>query len=273
MNRYTSRTALLEVVMVAVTLVIAFPLYVLVNISLRGSHDTSSPLAPTASPTLDNYRQAWRQAKLGSALLNSLQVTVFSVLVIVIISAMAAYPLARVTAGWSRVTFAVIMLGLIVPFQLALLPLYQTMRDLHLLGSVWALILFYSGVQVPFATFLYVGFLRVLPRDYEEAAQLDGCGPLRAFTSVVFPLLRPVTGTVAILNAVFVWNDFFTPLLYLSGSGHQTIPVAINGFVGQYLSNWNLVFAGLVIGIAPILLVYFLMQGRIIKGFAGGLKG
>jgi raffinose/stachyose/melibiose transport system permease protein len=126
---------------------------------------------------------------------------------------------------------------------------------------------------MPFSVFLYTAFLRAMPRDYEEAAVLDGCSPFQAFWRVVFPLLRPVTGTVVILNAIFIWNDFLTPLLYLSGSSHQTIPVAIYTFVGQYTSNWQLVFAGLVMGITPILLIYFAMQRHIIRGFTGGLKG
>lgn len=94
--------------------------------------------------------------------------------------------------------------------------------------------------------------------------------PLQVFWRVVFPLLRPVTGTVVILNAIFVWNDFLTPFLYLSGSDQQTIPVAVYGFIGQYVSQWNLVFAGLVIAVLPILIAYFVMQRHIIKGFAGG---
>lgn len=272
MKRYTGRTLVLELVMIATALVIAFPIYVLVNLSLRDKKSGQSILSPTTDPTFDNYRTAWRDAGLGSALLNSTIVTVVSVLVIVVVSSMAAYVLARVTRAWSRIAFVVVMIGLLLPFQLALLPLYSTMRDLDLLGSIWSLILFYSGLQVPFATFLYVGFLRALPTDYEEAAMLDGCSPLRAFTSVVFPLLRPITGTVVILNAVFVWNDFFTPLLYLSGTDTSTMPLAVSTFVAQYLSNYNVVFAGLLIGMLPVLIVYFLMQRSIIKGFSGGLK-
>jgi raffinose/stachyose/melibiose transport system permease protein len=177
------------------------------------------------------------------------------------------------SANWSRGLLLLILLGLILPFQLATLPLYQTMRDLGLLGQAWALILFYSGLQVPFTTFLYVGFLRALPREFEDAAFIDGCGPWKAFRHVVFPMLRPITFTALVLNAVFVWNDFFTPLLYLSGSGQQTMPVAVAGFVGQYVSEWNLIFAALLISIAPILVVYFALQRSIINGFAGGLKG
>jgi raffinose/stachyose/melibiose transport system permease protein len=148
-----------------------------------------------------------------------------------------------------------------------------TMRDLGLLGTIWSLVLFYVGLQMPFTVFLYTAFLRSLPAEYEEAASIDGAGARQSFWSVVFPLLRPVTGTVVILDVIFIWNDFLTPLLYLSGSGQMTVPVTIYSFVGQYVSQWNLVFAGLVISIAPILLVYFLLQRTVIQGFASGLKG
>ncbi|MEV0900796.1 carbohydrate ABC transporter permease [Actinoplanes sp. NPDC049802] len=273
MNRYTTKTLLLEVVMIAVAIVFAFPVYVLVNLAFRAPSDTSSPISPTASPTLDNFAQAWQEGGLGGALINSVAVTAVSVLIVLAVSSLAAYPLARSTARWSRGTFLLIMLGLILPFQLAALPLYQTVRDLGLLGSVWSLVLFYSGLQVPFTTFLYVGFLRSLPRDFEEAAIIDGCGPLTAFRYVILPMLKPITVTALVLNTVSVWNDFFTPLLYLSGSDQQTMPVAVAGFVGQFVSDWNLIFAALLISIVPVLAVYLALQRSIINGFAGGLKG
>ena len=273
MYRYRMRSLGLELLMIAVALVVAFPLYILVNISVRKPGDLSSPAAPTTSPTLRNFADAWQQAGLAGAIANSVIVTVVSVAIVVLVSSMAAYRLARVGTRWSQAVFLLVMLGLLLPFQLALIPLYHTMRDLGLLGSLWSLVLFYSGLQIPFTTFLYAGFIRALPREYEEAALIDGAAPMALFVRVVLPLLRPITGTAVILNAIFVWNDFLTPLLYLSGSDQQTIPVAIFSFVGQYTSNWSMVFAGLIIGVLPILTVYFLMQRRIIKGFAGGLKG
>jgi raffinose/stachyose/melibiose transport system permease protein len=273
MNRYRWRTLTLELVMIAAAVVVAFPVYVLVNLAIRPTSDTSSPLRPTAKPTLDNFTQAWREGGLGGALTNSVIVTTISVIIVLAVSSLAAYPLARATAKWSRGMFLLIMLGLILPLQLAALPLYQTMRDLGLLGSVWALILFYSGLQVPFTTFLYIGFMRALPRDFEDAALIDGATTLQAFRFVLFPMLKPITVTALVLNAISVWNDFFTPLLYLSGSDQQTVPVAIAGFVGQYVADWNLIFAALVISIVPILAVYFALQRSIINGFAGGLKG
>ncbi|MBP2329665.1 raffinose/stachyose/melibiose transport system permease protein [Kibdelosporangium banguiense] len=273
MNRYRWRTFGLELVMVAIALVVGFPLYVLINLAVRPPSDTSSPITPTLSPTWDNFTEAWQQGALGGALMNSLLVTAGSVVIVLAVSALAAYPLARVTARWSKWTFLLILLGLVLPFQLAALPLYQTMRDLGLLGSAWALILFYSGLQVPFTTFLYVGFMRAMPGEFEDAAVIDGCSPLQVFRYVVFPMLKPVTVTALVLNAVAVWNDFFTPLLYLSGSAQQTMPVAVAGFVGQYVSDWNLIFAALLISVVPVLIVYFALQRSIINGFAGGLKG
>ncbi|MET8352018.1 MULTISPECIES: carbohydrate ABC transporter permease [unclassified Micromonospora] len=273
MNRYRGRTFMVELAMIAAAVVVGFPVYVLINLALRAPSDTSSPIRPTTSPTLDNFTQAWQQGGLGGALVNSVLVTATSVAIVLAVSSLAAYPLARATARWSRGVFLLIMLGLMLPFQLAALPLYQTMRDLGLLGTPWALILFYSGLQVPFTTFLYIGFLRALPREFEDAAFIDGCSPLQTFRYVVFPMLKPVTVTALVLNAVSVWNDFFTPLLYLSGSTQQTMPVAIAGFVGQYAADWNLIFAALVMSIVPILAVYFALQRSIINGFAGGLKG
>lgn len=273
MNRYRWRTFGLELVMIAAAAVIAFPVYILVNLAVRAPSDTSSPLRPTTSPTLGNFAEAWREGGLGGALMNSVLVTTISVLVVLAVSALAAYPLARATAHWSRGMFLLIMLGLVLPFQLAALPLYQTMRDLGLLGTVWSLVLFYSGLQVPFTTFLYTGFIRALPHDFEDAALIDGCRPWEAFRYVVFPMLKPITVTALVLNAITVWNDFFTPLLYLSGSTQQTVPVALAGFVGQYVADWNLIFAALVISIVPVLLLYFALQRSIINGFAGGLKG
>lgn len=273
MNRYTLRTGILEVVMLLVAVVFFIPVYVLVNMSLKFPNDPGTPIQPVTNITFGNYIDAWNQAQLGPALITSAIVTIVSTALIVIFAAFAAYPLARATRAWSTWAFYGFLVGLLLPFQLALIPLYQTMRDLGLLGNPISLIIFYVGSQMPFSIFLYVGFLRSVPVEYEEAASIDGAGPIVTFLQVVFPLLRPITGTVAILNILHIWNDFLTPLLYLSGSGSQTIPVALFSFLGQYVSQWNLVFAGLVISIAPILIVYFFMQQTIIKGFASGLKG
>lgn len=273
LTRYSSRSAALEAVMVFVAAIFMFPLYILVIQAFKNEHDQTSPLLPTLRPTFENFLNAWNEARLGPALLISLLVAASSIVVLVVVGALASYALVRVLSRFSMVIFWVLLSGLFIPFQVALIPLYTTIRDLGLLGSPISLILYYSGQQLSFTVFLYTGFLRSLPADYEEAAALDGASRLRQFWSIVLPLLRPITGTVVILNAIAVWNDFLTPLLYLSGTKNQTVTIALYSFVGQFVSDWPLVFAGLIISVLPVLIVFFILQKNIIRGFAGGLKG
>jgi raffinose/stachyose/melibiose transport system permease protein len=273
MNKYTRRSVIREAVMIVIALIFISPFYVLLNMAFGNASTQASPLKPTLHPTFSNFTQAWQQGNLGTALLTTIFVTAVSVALTVTLSAFAAYPLARVTALWSRTVFYLAMFGLILPFFIALIPLYQTMHALNLLGSPIALVILYTGYGFPLSVFLYTGFLRKLPRDYEEAAMIDGCNPIRTFRSVVWPLLRPVTGTVAILNAIFVWNDFLPPLLFLGTGKYETLPVAIYGFAGTYTSQWPLIFAGVTISILPLLIVFFAMQKRVMRGFSSGLKG
>lgn len=274
MNRYRPRTLLLELLMVAVAVAFLFPVYALVTLSLKDpAQIAASPLAPPAPPTTENYSGAWSSASLGSALLSSTLITVTSLVLLIVIGSCAAYWLARTATRLSYGLYILFLLGIVLPFQLGMIPLYSVFSDLDLIGSYQAIILFYTGIQLPFTVFLYTGFIRALPAEYTAAALVDGASHLQAYTRIVFPLLRPITGTVLILNAVFVWNDFFTPLLYLAGSEHETVPVRIFAFVGQYVSDYGLVFAGLVLGAVPILAVFLVLQRYVIKGFASGLKG
>ncbi|MFG2091532.1 MULTISPECIES: carbohydrate ABC transporter permease [unclassified Spirillospora] len=272
--RYGLRTFGLEMVMVAAAVAFLFPVYALVTLSLKDQRQVAeSPLAPPSSPALDNYSAAWTRAELGPALLNSTVITVVSLLVLIAIGSFAAYFLSRRASRLGYGLYVLFLLGIVLPFQLGMIPLFKMVDGAGLLGTYPGMIVFYSGIQLPFTIFLYTGFIRALPGDYAHAALIDGAGHFQAFTRVVFPLLRPVTGTVLILNAVFIWNDFFTPLLYLGGSARETVPVRIFSFVGQYVSDNGLVFAGLVLASLPILIVFLVLQRYVIKGFASGLKG
>lgn len=271
---YTKKTFGLEVFLVGIAAIYAFPLYTLFVLSLKSPEEAAeSPLSLPSSLYVNNYTEAWGRADLGSALFASGFITVISVAITIILASMAGYFLARWTSRWSGWLFATFLVGLIVPFQLALIPLYQLVRDMGLLGSYWSVIVYSVVSNLSLAVFLYTGFLRALGTEYEESAMVDGAGPLRAFWLIVFPLMKPITGTVIILSAIDAWNAFLVPNLFLSGTGRETIPVAIFSFVGEYAAEWHIVFAGLVIGLAPILLAYLLMQKRMIQGFAGGLKG
>lgn len=275
MNRYTWRTGVLEAVMVASAIVFLLPVYVLGNLSVRPLGDHSSALMPTAEPTVANFVKAWLEGGMAKAMFTSTYIAVISVAAIVVLSALASYPLARATSRFSRGVYMLFMGGLLLPYQLIFIPLYQSFSSFGLLGprAPLALIIFYIGHHMPFSIFLFTSFIRAIPTDYEDAASIDGCGRLQAFWHVLFPLLGPVTGTVIILNIIFIWNDFMTPLLYLSGSRNLTLPVAIYSFVGEWAADWPTIFAGLIISMLPVLVAYFALQKRIMQGFAAGIKG
>jgi raffinose/stachyose/melibiose transport system permease protein len=272
--RYGRRTFALELGMVFVALLFLFPVYVLVTLSFKSTPEISSGgLGVPSGLETANYSQAWQVAHLGAALINSAIITSVSLVVLVAVGSTASYYLARKQSRLSYGMYIVFLLGIILPFQLALVPLYRMVKDAGLLGTYSSMVVFYTGLQAPFTIFLYTGFLRALPREYGEAALVDGATHWQSFRRVTFPLLRPITGTVIILNAVFIWNDFLTPLIYLGGSPNETIPVVVYQFVGQYVSNWGYIFAAVVLATLPMLLLFLLLQRFVIKGFSTGLKG
>lgn len=222
--------------------------------------------------TLENFRIAIFEGKLLPAAGTSLVVTFVSVTLIVLLSALAAYPLARSARRWSKVTFGIFVAGLIVP-HVGTIPLYVLMRDIGLLGTPWSLIAIYVGGGVPFGILLYTYFLRRLPLEYEEAAVLDGCGPLRLYWHIMLPLMRPIGGTLAVLEVIRVYNDYFTPLLFLTGSPYSTLPLAINQFRDEFTTNYNAIFAALCITIVPVLVLFGFLQKYIVSSISGGLKG
>jgi len=262
-----------EVGLLLLALVFLAPLLVGINLALRAPGLTTSYDALTTHPVLSEFTAAWRQAGMGSAILTSLLITGSSVLGVLVFAGLGAYPLARSTARWSKVTFGAFATGLLLPFQLALVPLFETMRSAHLLGTPWSVVIYEIAVNLPAAVFILTGFLRGVPVEYEEAAALDGAGPFGTWWRVLVPLMLPAFGTVAIIVAVIVWNDFLTPLLFLSGAASQTAPLAVYTFAGQLAQNYPLIFASLFIAISPLLIFFVVMQRHVIRGFAGGLKG
>jgi raffinose/stachyose/melibiose transport system permease protein len=261
--------------MIATAVLFLLPVYILGNLSIRRHGEQTSALVPTQEPTFDNFVKAWEAGGIDRAMFTTGYVVVISVLLLVVIGSLASYPLARVTTRLSRWVYMFFMAGLLLPYQLIFVPLYQTFSAIDLLGpnAPLALIIFYVGHHLPFTIFLYTSFLRAVPTDYDDAASIDGASKLQTFMFVLFPLLGPITGTVVILNTISIWNDLMTPLLYLSGSRNLTLPVAIYSFVGEYASDWPTIFAGLVASMIPVLIAYAFLQNRIMQGFAAGIKG
>jgi raffinose/stachyose/melibiose transport system permease protein len=274
MFRYSARTFARECILVVVGVVFAVPLFLLAVLSLKSNNDMLiHPNSIPRHPEWSNYSLAWAGGGIGSALVTSAIITLGSVMALIVVGLICAYTLARRQSRLSTGVYLLFVLGIILPFQLAILPIYVVMRKLHLTASIFGMIVLYTGLLIPLTVFLYAGFVRALPRDYEEAAYVDGASFWRTFRRVVLPLLRPVTGTVAILTGLIIWNDFFASLIFLYGSKHETLPVAIYSFVGEYETRWNYIFAAVVISIAPVLAFFVFAQRQMIRGFSGGIRG
>ena len=251
--------------------VVVIPLIVLFSVALKSPVDLlNNPMGWPARFVWSNFADAWNNAALGQAFFNSVLITSVTVLGLIVCGSLAAYPLARYTGPWSQRTYIYFVAGLIVPIQLGLFPLYKEMHDLQLINTYYGVILLYIAVNLPFVIFLYTGFIKTVPRELEEAALLDGASPIRIFWLIVFPLLRPVTATVAITSALNTWNDFFIPLIFLQRDGMQTLPLAIYNFVGQFNNNWSLIFASVIISSLPLIVLFLLLQRYFIKGIAAG---
>ncbi len=277
MFRYTKATALREGIVWLAALLTLMPFYFLVITALKPDEEllTTGTSAPPSRPTLGNFTEvltAGGDNDILVALMHSVVITVGSIAGLVACGSLAAYVLARTTRRWGSVAFYLFLVAIILPTQLGLIPLYIGARQVGLVGSLWGMIVLYVGSLMPLAVFLYAGFFRNLPRDYEEAAALDGASPGRVFFRVVLPLMAPATGTVAILAGLIVWNDFFSALIFLGGSDNQTLPVSMYYYVGSLVSAWNKIFAIVIISMVPILAFYLFAQKRFIQGFAGGIK-
>lgn len=278
MFRYTKFTALREISLWAVALVYLLPFYFLVSIALKPNSEllTTSPLALPEAPTFENFSKvltASGNSNVLQGLLNSTIITVGSILALVFLGSLTGYVIARATSRWGRVAFMLFLIAIVLPTQLGTVPLYIGARAVGLTGSHWGMIILYTGMMLPLSIFLYSNFFRGLGTEYEEAATIDGASRAQTFFRIMLPLVGPATGTVVVFVGLLVWNDFFTSLIFLGGSDKQTLPVAMYFYIGSLVSQWNQIFAIVIISMIPILVLYLFAQKRFIQGFSGGLKG
>jgi raffinose/stachyose/melibiose transport system permease protein len=278
MFRYTKRTALLEILVILAAIVLMTPFYLLIVTALKPPTEllNTSPMVLSPNSTLNGFATVFAQTGRSSVwggLMYSGLTTAATILGVVVIGSVTGYVLARKIGRLSTIMFVLVIAGIMVPAQLGMIPIYVAFRTLGLLGHWYGLSILYIGALTPLAVFLYTGFARGLDSAYEEAALVDGATKFQIFYKVVFPLLMPVTGTVAILVGLIAWNDFFMPLIFLSGSKEATLPVVIYQNVGGLTNRWDLIFSLIIVSMVPILAFYLVAQKKFIQGFSGGLKG
>jgi raffinose/stachyose/melibiose transport system permease protein len=278
MFRYTWRSAIREGIVWVIAIVFLIPFYFLVTTALKTDQEvlTTNALTPPGGLEFNNFAKvitASGNSNVIMGLVNSLLITAGVMVLLVLLGSLTGYVISRRAGRWSRATYYLFLIAIVLPTQLGTVPLYIGARSIGLTGSVWGMIILFTGMLLPLAIFLYAGFFRGLGTEYEEAATIDGASRTQIFFRIVLPLMSPATGTVAILAGLIVWNDFFTSLIFLGGSRNQTLPVAMYYYIGSLVSQWNLIFAIVIVSMIPILAFYLFAQKRFIQGFAGGLKG
>lgn len=257
------------------SVVYAFPFFlVIVNAFKPKKEILKNTLALPQVWDFENFQKAAQKMNYFQALVNSAVITIFSVIAIILTSSMLAYYLARKKTKFSNSIFLILVASMIVPFQSLMIPfiaLYGNKGPLAALDmlSRHGLVFFYVGFGVAMSTFLYHGFISNIPYELDEAAMLDGATDMKLFRKVIFPMLTPVTATVAIINSLWIWNDFLLPSLVLYRDS-RTLPLSTYMFYGMYSSNYGQAMAGLLLSIIPIIIFYFAMQRQIISGISSG---
>ncbi|MCE5188411.1 MAG: carbohydrate ABC transporter permease [Eubacteriales bacterium] len=253
--------------------VFLFPIFIAVVNSLKDKGEIlRSALALPARLNLENYELVLTKSGFLKAFFGSCFVTGGGIVLNLAVSSMAGYALARWKSRWSAFLTVFLLSSMFVPFHTIMITLLKTAKALGLTGKLWGLILIYCGLQCPIPIFLVKGFVSTVPHEMEEAARIDGCGTARMFRSIVLPLLRPILATVAVLNTLWIWNDFLLPYLILGKP--STIPLSQMYFYGQFNQQWHLIMAGFVISTIPVVVFFLVMQKYIVQGISSGaVKG
>ena len=255
------------------SLIAFIPVYLVAVNSLKSSAEAGglSPDLPTEL-NWENFAIVIQKGKLVSGFLNSMLYSSASTIIGTLIAAMAAFVLSRRRTRMNRALYFFLIMGIALPINF--FTLTAIMQWTHLINTKHGMIVLYSAMQIPFAVFLIYGFIESIPRELDEAATIDGCGPLQLFFTIILPLLTPVLVTAGILNFLGVWSDFIFPLYYLSSSANWPMTLAVYNFFGQYEQDWNLVSADILLTILPVIIVYLLGQRFILSGLTGGaVKG
>jgi raffinose/stachyose/melibiose transport system permease protein len=253
---------------------IAFgPLVLVVIGSLRPNAEIlRDPVGLPTSVNLANYSRAWETASMSTYFVNSLFVTIASVALCVVVSVMASFALSRWSFRGRAFLAAFFLAGLMVPAKLGLVPIFYLFQTFGLIDSRIGLILLYAAGGIPFSVFVIMAFMRTLPVELEEAARIDGANEGRVFRSIIVPLVRPAIAVVAVFQFAPTWNDFFYPLVLLRSDENYTVPVGLTRFFGEFSTDRGTLFAGLVIALLPLAIVFIAATKQIVAGLTAGMS-
>lgn len=269
MNKERKNLFSVEVLGLVLGLIWIAPFYLMIVNAFKTKREIfTGVLGLPKSLALENFVQAFNDLEFLKSLFNSLLITGVSVAIIILFSAMAGYALARNKSKLSGIIFFVFVAAMLIPFQSVMIPLVSLFGQADLLNAA-GLIFMYLGFGCSLSIFLYHGAMTGIPKSLDEAAIIDGANRFQLFWYIIFPLLKPISVTVGILNVIWIWNDYLLPSLVL-GEANATIPLKMFFFFGEYTKQWHLALAGLTLAIIPVIIFYFFAQKQIIKGVSEG---
>ena len=275
-NNKKAAKIILWIVLIFVAIIQLFPLIWLVDFSLGSSNEmfTNGLLIIPRKIRWDNYVKAFVDGNFLHYLRNSVLINTLAVILVVVISIMAAFACVRMRWKLSGLVSTMLVMGMMIPIHATLLPNYKIYNMLHLTDTIWALLIPYVAFSLPQGMFLMTGFIQSVPKELEEASVMDGCGIYRIVFQIVTPLLKPSIATVAIMTFLNNWNEFMMASTYLSTPAWKTLPFSVLEFTGEYSSNYAVQFAVMALTAAPAVIVYIILNKHITKGVAmGAIKG
>ncbi|MFI2619240.1 MULTISPECIES: carbohydrate ABC transporter permease [unclassified Streptomyces] len=257
--------------LLGLAVVVLYPLLWMVLNGFKSNAELfDNPFALPDTWSFENYQKAWNRG-VSDYLTASVLVTVTSTVATVFISAWAAYGLTRVNIPLNKVLTAVILGGLMLTPTVALVPLVQMFQSMGLYNSYWALLILYTAFRIPFTTFLIRAYMIDLPREVDEAAEIDGAGRWTAFWRIILPMCKPIITSTVLLHVLFAWNEYLFAMVFTNGSDVQTLPVGLTSLMSKHGTDFPVVFAGMAIAAVPVVLLFFFGQRYIVKGLADGI--
>jgi raffinose/stachyose/melibiose transport system permease protein len=264
-------TTLIQLLLITNTIMVLYPLLVMGMSAFKSTPELfRNPFGIPETFSFANFVQVWERTNFPLYFRNSTIVTGGAVALILVLGIMAAYALARYRFRGNALLYLFFLSGLMIPLRLAIIPLFIQLKTLGLINTHLGLIFVYAAQGLPSAVFILSGFLRALPGDLEDAARIDGASELQILLRIMLPLTRPALVIVAIYNLVPVWNDFFFPLVLIQDNALKTLPQGLTVFMGQYSTDWAVLFAGLSIAALPVIVIYIVLSRQFIAGLTAG---
>lgn len=265
------RDGLLQIILIANTVIMLMPIIIMVFSAFKTTPQIfQSPFGIPDFTNVVNFVKIWNETNFLRYLLNSFIVTGTSMALILTLGTMAAYAIARYEFWGAGFILMFFLAGLTLPLKLAIIPLFMLMRDLGILNNQLSLIFVYTAMGLPTTVFILTGFIRTLPSELEDAARMDGASEARIMWSIMLPLVRPAMVIAGIQNVVPIWNDFFFPLVFIQRDNLKTLPQGLTTFMGEYTTDWGVLFSGLTLSAAPIIIIYIILSKQFISGMTSG---